>query len=36
MIVDMMRNDLGRIAAPGSVRVRELFAARDLSRRSTS
>ncbi len=25
MIVDMMRNDLGRIAAPGSVEVEELF-----------
>lgn len=25
MIVDMMRNDLGRIAQPGSVRVEELF-----------
>jgi|CXWL01.1.fsa_nt_gi para-aminobenzoate synthetase/4-amino-4-deoxychorismate lyase len=26
MIVDMVRNDLGRIAVPGSVRVAELFA----------
>ncbi|HUF77543.1 MAG TPA: chorismate-binding protein, partial [Thermoanaerobaculia bacterium] len=26
MIVDMVRNDLGRIARPGSVRVRRLFA----------
>lgn len=26
MIVDLMRNDIGRIAAPGSVRVPELFA----------
>ncbi len=26
MIVDMMRNDLGRIATPGSVEVEELFA----------
>ncbi|WP_161629973.1 chorismate-binding protein [Desulfogranum mediterraneum] len=26
MIVDMVRNDLGRIARPGSVRVKELFA----------
>ncbi len=26
MIVDMIRNDLGRIATPGSVRVTELFA----------
>jgi para-aminobenzoate synthetase/4-amino-4-deoxychorismate lyase len=25
MIVDMLRNDLGRIAAPGTVRVRSLF-----------
>ena len=28
MIVDMVRNDLGRIAVPGSVRVDELFALR--------
>ncbi|MBM9616820.1 aminodeoxychorismate synthase component I [Desulfobulbus rhabdoformis] len=28
MIVDMVRNDLGRIAQPGSVRVEELFALR--------
>ncbi len=28
MITDMMRNDIGRVALPGSVRVRELFAVR--------
>lgn len=32
MIVDMMRNDLGRIAKPGSVRVRSLF---DIERHPT-
>jgi para-aminobenzoate synthetase/4-amino-4-deoxychorismate lyase len=30
MIVDMIRNDLGRIARPGSVRVEELFRVRKL------